>query len=218
MTDTRFARAGRHAQDDQGQQHRHALRRDRQRPAGAVLSRLAGELVLLAPSAHGRERRGLPLRGARHARLWRHAGARADRPVHAPSSGRRHGRAGEGAGRDPRRHRRPRLGRAGRLARGPVAARSLSRRLRHERALRAAGLCRRAERAGEARHQRLLPAVFPEARRARGRAAAGHPRRAQAHLLHRRRRAHREGQGLRPPDRRHAAWPTPSIRRPCRRG
>ena len=33
---------------------------------------------------HGGERRGLPLRGARHARLWRHRGARADRPVHAP--------------------------------------------------------------------------------------------------------------------------------------
>ena len=41
--------------------------------------------------------------------------------------------------------RRPRLGRAGRLARRAVAARSASRRLRHERALRAAGLCRHPE-------------------------------------------------------------------------
>ena len=49
----RFAGARRHAQDRQGQQHPHALRRDRQRPAGAVLPRLAGELVLVAPSAHG---------------------------------------------------------------------------------------------------------------------------------------------------------------------
>ena len=69
----------------------------------------------------------------------------------------------------------------------------------------AAGLRRHPERAGEARDQRLLPAVFPEARRARGRAAAGHPRRAAPHLLHGRRRAHREGQGLRPADRRHPA-------------
>ena len=35
------------------EQHRHALRRDRQRAAGAVLPRLAGELVLLAPSDRG---------------------------------------------------------------------------------------------------------------------------------------------------------------------
>ena len=56
-------------------------------------------------------------------------------------------------------------------------------------------------RAREARDQRLLPAVLPEARRARGRAAAGHPRRAAPPLLHGRRRARGEGQGLRPADR-----------------
>ena len=46
------------------------------------------------------------------------------------------------------RHRRPRLGRAGRLACSPVAARPVHRGLRHERALRAAGLCRHPDRAG----------------------------------------------------------------------
>ena len=53
-TMTASAGARRHAQDRQGQQHRHALRRDRQRSAGAVLPRLAGELVLVAASARRR--------------------------------------------------------------------------------------------------------------------------------------------------------------------
>ena len=109
------------------------------------------------------------------------------------------------AWRDQGHHRRPRLGRAGRLARGPLATRSVSRRLRHERALRAARLCRHPERAREARHQRLLPAVLSEARRARGRVAAGYPRRPAPPLLHRGRRAPGKGQGLRPPDRRYLA-------------
>ena len=79
---------------DHRQRHPYALRRGRQRPAGAALPWLAGELVLLAAPARGGERRRLPRRRARHARLRRHRGARADRPVHAAQPGRRHGRAG----------------------------------------------------------------------------------------------------------------------------
>ena len=48
-------------------------------PAGAVLPRLAGILVLVAAPARGGQRGRLPLRRARHARLRRHRGARADR-------------------------------------------------------------------------------------------------------------------------------------------
>src|SRR5260370_17462548 len=81
----REAGARGHAQDRDGQQHPHALRRDRQRPPGAVLPWLAGELVLVAASAHGGERRPLPLRGPPHAPLWRPPGPPAHPPPHPPS-------------------------------------------------------------------------------------------------------------------------------------
>ena len=73
-----------------------------------------------------RERRGLPLRGARHARLRRHE---APEPIDQYTLYHLVGDMAElvkALGETKRRHRRPRLGRAGRLARSPVAARSLS--------------------------------------------------------------------------------------------
>ncbi len=145
-------------QDHAGEQHPHALRR---RPGAArwcCSAMLAGELVLLAASARGSECCGLP----RRPRPTCAAMAAPKRPSRSTSTRIFH-MVGDKAelvkalgetkavivGHD--------WGAPGRLARRPVAARPVPRRVRHERALFAAGLCRHPDGAGEARHQRLLP-------------------------------------------------------------
>jgi pimeloyl-ACP methyl ester carboxylesterase len=70
---------------------------DRQQAAGVVLPRLTGGWYSWRHQLGG-ERGGLSLRGARHARLWRQRGTRADRPIHAVAHGRRHGRAHQALG------------------------------------------------------------------------------------------------------------------------
>ena len=80
-------------------------------------------------------RRRLSRRRARHARLRKDRSTRADRPVHAPASRRRHGRPARRPGRATGGDRRSRLGRAGGLAYSADAPRPLPRCWRPQRSV-----------------------------------------------------------------------------------
>ena len=142
------------------------------RPAGGALPWLAGIVLFLAAPDPGARRRRLPCRGARHARLRPDQRAGRCRRLQHLRQCRRHGRAGGGARRKAGRHHRPRLGRAGRLARGDVPAGYLHRGRGPQRSAAVPRPRPAARNPAEERHHQFLLAVFSDARGCRGRVRA----------------------------------------------
>lgn len=153
---------------DQGQRDRSVRPRSRPRSAGGAVPWLAGTLIFLASPDPGARGRRLPRCRSRHARLRpeRSAGGRFSlfdlrhrRRRRWPRAGARRAQ-GDGG--------RPRLGRAGGVARGAVPARHLHGRGGPQRAAAVQGARQAARSAAPERRHQFLLAILPDARRGRG--------------------------------------------------